>query len=231
VQTLGEIALRTGARAHVLHLSSAEALTPLRHGARAGAALTAETCPHYLALAAEDVPDGATAFKCAPPIRGAANRDRLWTALVDGTITLVASDHSPCTPDLKRRGDGDFAAAWGGIASLQLGLAVVWTHAHARGHIPADVVHWMSAAPAQVVGLHRKGVLAPNADADIVVWDPDATWTVDDRALEHRHPLTPYGGTTLRGRVRTTYLRGQVIYDDGAIIGEPAGRLLRREVR
>lgn len=231
VQTVGAIALRTGARAHVLHLSSAEALTPLRHAARAGAALTAETCPHYLALTAEEIPDGATAYKCAPPIRGGDNRDRLWTALADGTVALVASDHSPCTPELKRRGDGDFAAAWGGIASLQLGLGVVWTHAQARGHIPADMVHWMSAAPARLVGLQRKGVLAPGADADIVIWDPDTTWTVDASALEHRHPITPYDGMTLRGQVRTTYLRGQVIYDNGTAVGEPTGRLLRREVR
>ncbi|MBW3604465.1 MAG: allantoinase AllB [Actinobacteria bacterium] len=230
VQQVAAIALRTGGRAHVLHLSSAEALTPLRHAARAGAALTAETCPHYLALAADDIADGATAFKCAPPIRAADNRDLLWTALGDGTIALIATDHSPCTPELKRRGDGSFAAAWGGIASLQLGLSVVWTHAQARGHVPTDLVHWMSAAPAQLVGLRRKGMLAPGADADIVIWDPDATWTVDAPALEHRHPVTPYDGMTLRGRVSTTYLRGQMIYDGHAVTGGPIGRLLDREV-
>ncbi len=231
VEDVGAIALRTGGRAHVLHLSSADALSPLRRAARAGAALTAETCPHYLALAAEDVPDGATAYKCAPPIRATANRNRLWTALGDGTIALVASDHSPCPPDLKRLDDGDFARAWGGIASLQLALSVVWTHARSRGHIPADVVHWMSTVPARLVGLHRKGALAPGGDADIIVWDPDATWVVDGDALEHRHPVTPYEGVTLRGRVTATYLRGRVVYRHSAVTRRPTGQLLSREVR
>jgi len=231
VATVGRLATRTGARAHVLHLSSADALVPLHHAARSGARLTAETCPHYLALTAEDVPDGATAFKCAPPIRDAANRDRLWTALADGTLTLVASDHSPSTPERKLVDTGDMARAWGGIASLQLGLAVVWTHARPRGHIPADVVHWMSAAPARLVGLRRKGALAPGFDADVVVWDPDVTWVVDGAALEHRHAVTPYDGAQLQGRVVTTWLRGHMVYDRGAVTGPPRGRLLRREAR
>jgi allantoinase len=229
VETVARLAAETGARAHVLHLSSAEALAPLRHAARAGVRLTAETCPHYLALAAEDVPDGATAFKCAPPIRSAANRDRLWIALADGSLTLVASDHSPSTPERKLLDSGDFARAWGGIASLQLALAVVWTHAQPRGHIPADVVHWMSAAPAALVGLRRKGVLAPDHDADIVLWDPDATWVVDGAALEHRHPVTPYDGQRLHGQVVTTWMRGRKVYDRGVVIGPPSGRLLHRE--
>jgi allantoinase len=231
VATVGRLATRTGARAHVLHLSSADALAPLHEAARAGARLTAETCPHYLALTAEDVPNGATAFKCAPPIRDAANRDRLWTALADGTLTLVASDHSPCTPERKLLDTGDIARAWGGIASLQLGLAVVWTHARPRGHIPGDVVHWMSAAPARLVGLHHKGALAPGFDADVVVWDPEQTWVVDGVALEHRHPLTPYDGVRLQGRVVTTWVRGHLVYDRGAVSGPPRGRLLRREAR
>jgi allantoinase len=229
VETVGRLAIGTGARAHVLHLSSADALAPVRHAARAGGRLTAETCPHYLALTAEEVPDGATAFKCAPPIRDSANRDRLWTSLADGTLTLVASDHSPCTPERKLLDTGDFARAWGGIASLQLALAVVWTHARPRGHIPADLVHWMSVAPARLVGLHHKGALAPGFDADIVVWDPDETWVVDGAALEHRHPVTPYQGAPLHGRVATTWVRGHKVYDRGAVTGPPQGRLLRRE--
>jgi allantoinase len=229
VETVGALALATGARAHVLHLSSAEALAPLHHAARAGARLTAETCPHYLTLTAEEVPDGATAFKCAPPIRGAGNRDRLWTALADGTLTLVASDHSPTTPERKLLEAGDLVRAWGGIASLQLGLAAVWTHAWPRGHIPEDVVHWMSTAPARLVGLDRKGALAPGHDADVVIWDPDRAWVVAGAALEHRHPVTPYHGVRLRGRVVTTWVRGQMVYDRGAVTGPPPGRLLRRE--
>jgi allantoinase len=231
VETIGRLATGTGARSHVLHLSSADALTPLHAAARAGARLSAETCPHYLALAAEEVPDGATAFKCAPPIRDGANRDRLWTALADGTLTLVASDHSPTTPERKLLDTGDIAHAWGGIASLQLGLAVVWTRARPRGHIPDDVVHWMSAAPARLVGLRHKGALAPGFDADVVVWDPEETWVVDGAALEHRHPVTPYDGARLQGRVVTTWVRGHTAYDRGAVTGPPRGRLLRREAR
>lgn len=231
VETVGRLAATTGARAHVLHLSSADALVPLHQAARAGARLTAETCPHYLALTAEDVPDGATAFKCAPPIRDRANRNRLWTALADGTLTLVASDHSPTTPQRKALDTGDFARAWGGIASLQLSLAVVWTHARPRGHIPDDVIHWMSTAPARLSGLHRKGALAPGFDADVVVWDPEAAWVVDGAALEHRHPVTPYDGEPLRGRVMTTWVRGHMVYDRGAVTGPPRGRLLGREER
>ena len=231
VETVGGLAMATGARAHVLHLSSAAALAPLHNAARAGTRLTAETCPHYLALTAEEVPDGATAFKCAPPIRDADNRDRLWTALADGTLALVASDHSPTTPERKLLDAGDVVRAWGGIASLQLGLAAVWTHAWPRDHIPADVVHWMSTAPAQLVGLDHKGLLAPGFDADIVLWDPDRTWVVDGAALEHRHPVTPYEGARLRGRVVTTWVRGHKVYDRGAVTGPPRGRLLRREQR
>jgi allantoinase len=231
VARVGRLAATTGARAHVLHLSSAEALAPLREAARGGARITAETCPHYLTFADETIPTGATPHKCAPPIRGAANRERLWTALADGTIAVVASDHSPCPPDRKRRGTGDFVRAWGGISSLQLGLAAVWTGAGRRGHLPTDVVEWMSSAPARLVGLRRKGTLAPGYDADLVVWDPDEPWVVDAAALEHRHPVTPYDGRELRGRVRSTWLRGRKIFDEGTVTGPPTGRLLRREER
>ena len=229
VDEVARIALRTGGRAHVLHLSSAHALAPLRDAVAAGAALTAETCPHYLHLDAGGVPDGATAYKCAPPIRDAANRDRLWEALDDGTLTVVASDHSPCPPELKALDRGDFQQAWGGIASLQLGLAATWTQARARGHTCDEVSRWMSSAPAGLVGLARKGALAPGCDADIVRWDTGAAWVVDGAALEHRHPVTPYDGMRLHGRVATTYLRGRPVYDAGAVVGPADGRLLARE--
>jgi allantoinase len=224
VATVIDAARATGARAHVLHLSSATAL-PLIAGARAaGVRITAETCPHYLALAAEHVPAGATEFKCCPPIRDAANADRLWRALADGLITCVVSDHSPCTPELKRRDTGDFAAAWGGIASVQLGLPVVWTAARDRGFTLADVVRWMARRPADLVGLHAKGRIAVGADADLVAFDPDATFTVDPHALHHRNPVTPYAGRVLTGVVRATWLRGRPVTGDA-----PEGRLLTRE--
>jgi allantoinase len=228
VDHVAAIARRTGARVHVLHLSSATALEPLRTAIDVGAAITAETCPHYLALDSDAVPDGATPYKCAPPIRDAENQDRLWAALADGTLCVVSSDHSPCPPDLKRCDSGDFRAAWGGIASLQLGLAVTWTQAHSRGHAPQHLTRWMSTEPAKLAGLHDKGKLAPGHTADICVWDPDATWVVDGNALEHRHPVTPYDGMRLRGRVLTTYARGRLVYDAGTVVGPPLGRLLSR---
>jgi allantoinase len=233
VALVAELAGRLGARAHVLHLSSAEALAPLRHAReQRGAPLTAETCPHYLALAAEEVPNGATQFKCAPPIRSAANRERLWTALAAGDLALVASDHSPCPADRKRLEDGDFLAAWGGIASLQLALPVVWSAARDRGHGVADLARWLAAGPARLVGLdHRKGAIAPGRDADLVLFDPDATFRVEPASLYHRHPITPYADRVLHGVVRATYLRGRPVWEAASgIRGAPQGRLLAREV-
>jgi allantoinase len=214
----------TGSRVHVLHLSAADAASRVAAARRHGIRATAETCPHYLTLAAEDVPDGATQFKCCPPIRDLANRDRLWAALAAGDIDLVVSDHSPCPPELKRPETGDFAAAWGGIASLQLGLPVVWTAARDRGHGLADVVRWMATAPADLAGLARKGRIAVGADADLVAFDPDASSTVDPAVLRHRHPVTPYAGATLRGAVREVWLRGSAVAPDDP----PRGRLLSR---
>ena len=210
----------TGARAHVVHLADADAL-PILRGARArGVRITAETCPHYLTFAAEDVPDGATAFKCCPPIREARHREALWAALSDGEIDMVVSDHSPCTPDLKRLDVGDFGQAWGGIASLQVALPVVWSGARARGLGLEQVVRWMAEAPARLAGLPTKGAIAVGRDADLVAFAPEEPWTVG--ALEHRNPVTPYTGRALHGVVRRTWLRG------APTDGEPRGRLLRR---
>ena len=215
-------AARHGTRVHILHLAAASAL-PLIAAARAGgAAVSAETCPHYLTFCAEEVPDGATEFKCCPPIRGAANRDGLWAGLADGLIDVVVSDHSPCPPALKQPESGDFGAAWGGISSLQLGLAAVWTQARERGHGLPDVVRWMAAGPAALAGLRGKGALATGGDADLVAFDDTASFTVDPARLRHRHPVTPYAGRTLTGVVRRTWLRGQETGET------PAGRLLRK---
>ncbi|MBA3619921.1 MAG: amidohydrolase family protein, partial [Acidothermales bacterium] len=218
-----ELARVTGARVHVLHLSSANALPILRAARRDGVRVTVETCPHYLFFAAEDIPVGATAYKCCPPIRAAANRELLWEGLADGTIDCVVSDHSPCTPDLKRLDTGDFGAAWGGIASLQLGLPAVWTTARARGHGLADVVRWMAEAPAQLVGLASRGRIAVGCDADFCVFAPDEEFVVDPTMLHHRHPVTPYAGHTMTGVVRSTWLRGELVTGDQA-----RGRLLER---
>jgi allantoinase len=216
-------ARRTGARVHVLHLSSADAL-PLLAAARAdGVAITAETCPHYLTLTAEEIADGATEFKCCPPIREAANQDLLWQGLADGVIDCVVSDHSPCTAELKRFDTGDFGTAWGGIAGLQLGLPVMWTAARRRGVPLTDVVRWMSAAPAALAGLTGKGAIEVGRDADLCVLAPDEEFTVDVARLFHRNAVSAYHGQRLAGVVRRTWLRGREI-----VGGAAHGKLLER---
>jgi allantoinase len=203
---------------HVVHLAAADALPALRKARADGVRITVETCPHYLTFAAEQVPDGATAFKCCPPIREQRHRDALWEALRDGDVDLVVSDHSPCTPDLKRLDVGDFGLAWGGIAGLQVSLPVVWTGARQRGFGLSDVARWMSEAPARLAGLTSKGAIAVGKDADLVAFAPEERFTVG--RLQHRNPVTPYAGLELDGVVRRTWLRGQEA--DGA----PIGRLL-----
>ncbi|MCE4026935.1 MULTISPECIES: allantoinase AllB [unclassified Microbacterium] len=213
----------TGARAHILHLSSSDALPMLRSAKHDGIRLTVETCPHYLTLTAEEIPLGATAFKCCPPIREAGNRELLWQGLEDGTIDFIVSDHSPSTLDLKDLENGDFAVAWGGVASLQLGLSLIWTEARQRGLSLETVVGWMSEKPAQFAGLTGKGRIAPGYDADFSIFAADDAYVVDVTKLHHKNPLTPYNGKALAGRVRKTYLHGTPIDFEN-----PRGRLLRR---
>ncbi|GAA1379765.1 allantoinase AllB [Pseudonocardia kongjuensis] len=217
----------TGARAHVLHVSSSDALPMLAGARRDGVRITAETCPHYLTLFAEEIQDGATTHKCCPPIREAANRELLWAGLLDGTIDCIVSDHSPSTIDLKHLDTGDFGLAWGGVSSLQLGLPLVWTEARRRGIGLDRVVRWMAAAPAELVGLTGKGRIAPGYDADLVVFAPDAAFVVDPHRLHHRNPVSAYAGRPLAGVVRRTVLAGH----DVDPTGTPRGRLLRRGSR
>jgi allantoinase len=219
-----EAARRSGGRAHVVHLSSSDALPMIASARRDGVALTAETCPHYLILAAEEIADGATACKCSPPVREGANRELLWSGLRDGTVDFVVSDHSPATPVMKEVATGDFGAAWGGISSLQLGLPLIWTAARRRGFSLSDVARWMSAGPARLAGLRKKGRVAVGYDADFCVFAPDESFTVDQRDIRHRHTMTPYTGRELDGVVRATFLRGEPA--DGTA---PHGQLLRPE--
>ncbi|MGY1687566.1 allantoinase AllB [Geodermatophilus sp. SYSU D00867] len=220
---LVDAARETGARSHVVHLADGDALPLLRAARASGARITAETCPHYLTFAAEEVPDGDTAYKCCPPIRETVHREALWGALTAGDVDMVVSDHSPCTPELKRLDVGDFGLAWGGIAGLQVALPAVWTGARARGVPLAEVVRWMSAAPARLAGLPGKGAISVGRDADLVAFAPDERFTVG--RLEHRNPVTPYAGRELTGVVRRTWLRGR------EADGSPLGRLLDRGSR
>ena len=214
---------------HIVHLSSSGALETLARARDEGIPLTAETAPHYLHFDAEAVPDGATWYKCAPPIRERDNRERLWAALEDGLITMVVSDHSPCTPDLKRLDTGDFMSAWGGIAGLQFSFSAVWTEARARGHGLDRMARWMCEAPARHAGLQaRKGSIAAGRDADLVFLDSEATFTVEAPFVHHRNKLTPYEGRALRGVVRATYLRGERVYDGAGFSASPAGRWVTR---
>jgi len=229
VELMIRLSREFGTRVHIVHHSSADALPMLRAAKDSGVKLTAETCPHYLYFAAEQIPDRATQFKCCPPIREQENQEQLWGALADGTIDMVVSDHSPCPPNLKCFEEGDFMKAWGGISSLQFRLPIIWTAASRRGHSLADLTRWLCAAPAELVGFeNRKGKLATGYDADIVIWNPNREFRVEPEIIHHRHRITPYQGEALNGVVQKTFLRGRKIYDGGEFFGEPSGELLRQ---
>ena len=244
IQLMVRLAREFGVHVHIVHVACAEAVAEIARAKAEGVRITAETCPHYLTFAAEEIPDGATEFKCAPPIREAPHREALWAGLRSGTLDLIATDHSPALPAMKCR--GDFTKAWGGIASLELSLAAVWTgmedrvpirehpHAIAPTFVPWDmssriahVTRVMSTMPAWLAGIgDRKGMIAPGYDADFVIWNPDAQWTVQASRLQQRHKLTPYAGRALRGVVRATYLRGDRVWTDGRLTRASSGQLL-----
>ncbi len=227
VKLMIDLSRKFSTSVHIVHHSSANALPALRKAKASGLRITAETCPHYLIFAAEEIPEGATEYKCCPPIRDAANRAALWKALADGTIDLIVSDHSPCPPDLKLPEKGDFLTAWGGISSLQLRLPVVWTEARARGFSLGQVVEWLCAAPARLAGLENlKGRIAVGLDADLVIWNPEKQFRIDPEMIHHRHKLTPYAGRLVQGAVEQTFLRGQKIFDTGQFSPAPLGELL-----
>lgn len=227
VALMVELCRETGAQIHIVHHSSSDSLDQLRAARSEGLPITVETCPHYLTFAAEEIHDGATHFKCCPPVRERENREKLWEAVADGTIDMIVSDHSPCTPELKRRDTGDFMDAWGGISALQFSLPVMWTNFRARGFGLTDLTRLMSEAPAKLAGLQdSKGKLAAGFDADIVVWDPDATFTVNPELVYHRHKPTPYSGREVYGRVEAVYVRGGVVYDRGDFASVHAGKVI-----
>jgi allantoinase len=212
-------------RLHVVHLSASSALAELCAARTEGLPVSVETCPHYLHFCAEEISDGATLWKCAPPIRSRDNRERLWQGLKDGVIDLVATDHSPCPPAMKRLEERNFRTAWGGIASLSMALPVMWTEAGRRGFALADIIRWMSADPARLAGCSSsKGRIAEGCDADFVIFEPDAEFVVTEDQLHYRYPISPYLGEKLRGVVKATYLRGQPVFSGGKFCGEPRGR-------
>ncbi|KHL13247.1 allantoinase [Mumia flava] len=228
IEMLIDAAREHGTRTHILHLSSARALEPIAKARAEGLPITVETCPHYLVLDADAVPDGAAEFKCCPPIRDADNADALWDGLRDGVIDVIVTDHSPSTAEEKHRGDGDLQQAWGGIAGLQVGFAAVADAASRRGIGIERVSAWMSSGPAALAGLGAKGAIAVGRDADLVLWAPDEPYDVRADALAHRNKLTAYDGLRLRGRVRATVLRGSVVFDGEGVPAIPSGQLLSR---
>jgi len=230
IAMLIDLCRETGCAAHVVHLSSASSIAQLRAAKHEGLPITVETCAHYLCLAAEEVPDGATHFKCAPPIREADNRERLWDALLEGVIDFVVTDHSPCTPHLKQPERGDFHAAWGGIASLQLGLPSLWTEAQRRGVKLPQLAQWLCASPARFIG-QKKGRVAKGFDADLVQWQPEATYVPQAADLRFRHKISPYLGRSLRGQVVQTWVRGERVYNGGEASTEPRGRAILGRAR
>jgi allantoinase len=219
-------AKRSGTRAHIVHLSSSGGLDRLRRARDARVPLTAETTPHYLHFESEKIPDGAPQFKCAPPIREHANREQLWAGVREGLLPAIVSDHSPCTPELKRLNDGDVERAWGGIASLQFGLPIIWS----AGRLDLETIAiLMCSGPATIAGIdHRKGKIASGFDADLVIWSPEETFRVTPEIVQHRHKLTPYTDEKLAGVVKATYLRGRKVWEDGRTIGTPSGKWISK---
>ena len=217
------------ARIHIVHLSCSDAIPLLRQARSDGLAISVETCPHYLTFTSDEIADRATEFKCAPPLRERENREKLWEAMAEGTIDMIATDHAPCPPGMKLPDEGDFLRAWGGIASLQLSLPAVWTAAGPRGYSVTHMANWLCRNPARLAGIERrKGSIAVGCDADLVVWDPDAIFKVDPERLHHRHKITPYAGRELAGVVEATFLRGRQIFDHGEFLSLPHGQVLFR---
>lgn len=217
---------------HIVHLSASAALDEIAEARHEDLPISVETCPHYLHFRAEQIRDGETHFKCAPPIREAANRERLWRGLESGIIHFIASDHSPCPPEMKNLTEGSYTEAWGGISSLQLTLPVIWTECRNRGYSLADLTNWLSSGPAKFIGFgNQKGEISKGFDADLVCWDPEAEFQVDTSIIHHKHKLTPYQNERLFGMVKKTYLRGKMVYNNGGFPMDPPGKpLLRNDV-
>lgn len=228
VQLMIDLCRKTGSRVHIVHISSAGALPLVRAAKIEGLPITAETCPHYLVFNSEDIPDGDTRFKCAPPIRSRENNEKLWVALADGTLDFIASDHSPAPPEIKEIESGNLKNAWGGISGLQFSLPIIWTEAQKRGFSVFDVARWLSTAPARFTGLDtKKGKIASGYDADLVVWDPDGSVEITEDSIFHRHKITPYLNMKLAGQVHQTFINGKLAFESGSFSEFPFGEILK----
>lgn len=200
-------------KTHIVHLSSADSIEQIRNAKQKGLPLTAETGQHYLFFTAEQIADGATAWKCAPPIREKENNEQLWKALKEGIIDFVATDHSPAPPELKELVSGDFMKAWGGISSIQFALPVLWTAAQLHGGTISDIAKWLCERPALLPRLQSKGKIAKGYDADLVVWNPEKSFTVTEETIHHKHKITPYLNEELYGVVEQTWIGGEKVFD------------------
>jgi allantoinase len=228
VKLLIQLSKEFDARIHIVHLSSADILSEIAQTRNDGYPISVETCPHYLHFSSENISDGDTRFKCAPPIWEGKNRENLWHGLEKGMIDFITSDHSPCTAELKNMEAGDFEKAWGGISSIQFALPVIWTECKARGFSIDQLINWMSAAPAKFIGKdQQKGQISPGFDADLVCWNPDEKYIIQKEAIHHKNKLTPYEGESLYGVVNATFLRGQKVYENGKFLGVPTGKIIR----
>jgi allantoinase len=229
VRLLIQLCQEYNTKIHIVHLSSAEILPEISIAQNDGFPISVETCPHYLHFTSDNIDDGDTRFKCAPPIWESDNRENLWSGLESGIINFITSDHSPCTADLKNLETGDFAKAWGGISSIQFTLPVIWTECKQRGYSLNQIINWMSTQPTKFIGLdHKKGQIASGFDADLVCWNPDKIYTIEKDAIHHKNKLTPYEGETLYGVVNNTYLRGQKVYENDKFLNHPNGKILLR---
>ena len=238
IEMLLYLCKKTNCRTHIVHLSSADLINTLKK-AKETLPLTVETVPHYLYFNAEDIPDGETIYKCAPPIREAKNNDKLWHGLKNGTIDFIGSDHSPAPPSLKEIESGNLAKAWGGISGLQFTLPVVWTMVHPEiigkaqplGFTLLNIVKWLCSNPAHFLGLTEKGSIEVGKDADLTIWNPDLTFTVEEKNIQHRHKITPYLGKILRGGILQTYVGGDLVFDNGTVTNLQKGRVLLRNTK
>jgi allantoinase len=227
VELMIRLCRETNCRVHIVHLSSASSLPMIRAAKAEGLPLTVETCPHYLFFCAEDIPDGSPVFKCTPPIRERANNELLWEALKDGTIDFIVTDHSPATPELKKLDSGNLKQAWGGIASIQFSLPVVWTGAKRRGMSLNDLSNLMSTHVARFLGFgESKGLIRKGYDADLTVWDPDKLIVVQAKDIEYRHKISPYLNEKLFGAVSQTYVGGIKVFEQGNFVSFPLGKIL-----